>query len=275
MMFKQKAAIITTAIIILSVIVGVILVKTNQDIREKAAPLTNLSFSPSALTIIRGNNFTSNVKIDTGTNTLTGIDIELIYNPAIIQLTGVTPTSVISSFTNATTGQVIKNNIDSTNGKARFIAYTSNKTLGVTGAKNILTITGTVAGGATAGTYQINYGPLTAVAALNEGQNSVLNKTGFNITVTNPTPTATATATAQPTATSTPTVTPTPTVLPTATPVVYFDWDVDQNTFINVLDIGIVVDNYDLVPPNNPRADVDKDGNINIIDIGIIIDHYL
>ena len=65
-----------------------------------------------------------------------------------------------------------------------------------------------------------------------------------------------------------------PTVTPTATETTYADWDVVTDGFINVLDIGVVSDNYGSSSPTNLRADVNKDGMINVIDIGIIVDHY-
>lgn len=52
-------------------------------------------------------------------------------------------------------------------------------------------------------------------------------------------------------------------------------WDIDLNGIINIIDIGIVIDNYAKLPIANLRADVNSDGAVDIIDIGIIIDHYV
>ncbi len=274
---KLVNAVIFSIIITISIVVGVMLVKSNQDFREKAAPLTSLFFSQSPINVTKNQTINTVLKTDTGTNNVTGIDIELVYNPAVIQINSITPTNALSGFTSQASGSVIKNEINNTIGNARFIAYTFDKTRAITGAKNLLNISLTTTNDANAGQFKLDFGSHTMVASVNESQNSILNKTPLILNLTIPTPTATATVTATPTQTAIPTQTPTilPTILPTATPIVYADWDVDQNTFINVLDIGIVVDNYDLRPANNPRADVDKDGNINIIDIGIIIDHYI
>lgn len=190
-----------------------------------------------------------------------------------------TPTNAIIGFTNPTSGSIIKNEINNTTGNARFVAYTFDRTKAISGTKNLLNISLSTTNQLASGQYKLDFGSHTMIASVNESQNSLLNKTPLLLNLTVPTPTATATPTVTPTVTptATPTIAPTdtPTATPTATPIVFEDWDVDQNTLINVLDIGIVVDNYDLVEPTNPRADVDKDGNINIIDIGIIIDHYL
>lgn len=253
-------------VVAFSIIAGVILVNQKQFFTEKAAPTTNLTFSPASLNVMKGQSFTTDVKVSTGTNSITGVDIEILYNPATIQLTQLVPTAVLSNFTNIATGQVIKNEINNTTGNARFIAYVINKNLGVTGQQNILAISGTVASTAAPATYQINYGGLTSIAALNESQNAILSKSPLSITVTSPTPI--------PTVSPIPTPTRSPSPSPTASPIAYPNWDVDESGTITIVDIGIVVDDYGNPNPVRPRADVDKNGTINIVDIGIIVDHY-
>ncbi len=50
--------------------------------------------------------------------------------------------------------------------------------------------------------------------------------------------------------------------------------DVNNDNKVNIIDIGIVVDEYDSTSPNNPRADVNNSGKVDLIDIGIIVDKY-
>lgn len=50
--------------------------------------------------------------------------------------------------------------------------------------------------------------------------------------------------------------------------------DVNRDGKVNIIDIGIVIDNYGVRPPPNPQADLNNDGVANIVDIGIIIDNY-
>ena len=50
--------------------------------------------------------------------------------------------------------------------------------------------------------------------------------------------------------------------------------DVNNDDKINLIDIGIVIDNYDSTNPTNPRADVNGSGKVDLIDIGLIIDNY-
>jgi hypothetical protein len=68
-----------------------------------------------------------------------------------------------------------------------------------------------------------------------------------------------------------PTPTPTATSTPQASPM---PGDVNGDGHVNIVDIGIIIDNYRTSPPNDPRADLNHDGIVNIVDIGIVIDHY-
>lgn len=67
------------------------------------------------------------------------------------------------------------------------------------------------------------------------------------------------------------TLTPSPS--PSASPT-FRAGDVNRDGTVNIVDIGILVDNYSLVPLPYPRADLNSDGIVNIIDIGIVIDNY-
>ncbi len=50
--------------------------------------------------------------------------------------------------------------------------------------------------------------------------------------------------------------------------------DVNGDGKVDIIDIGIIIDNYSRVPVTNQNADVNSDGSVNIIDIGIVIDNY-
>lgn len=50
--------------------------------------------------------------------------------------------------------------------------------------------------------------------------------------------------------------------------------DVNLSGRVDIVDIGIVIDNYARSPLTNRAADVNADGKVDIIDIGIIIDNY-
>jgi hypothetical protein len=57
--------------------------------------------------------------------------------------------------------------------------------------------------------------------------------------------------------------------------VTYKIGDVNGDGKVNIVDIGIVVENYGATEPNLNGADVSGDGKVNIVDIGIIIDNYM
>lgn len=74
---------------------------------------------------------------------------------------------------------------------------------------------------------------------------------------------------------SIPTTSPTPTSSsspsPSPTPKI---GDVNNDGHVNLIDIGMVIDEYDKTNPSNPRVDVNGNGKVDLIDIGLIIDNY-
>jgi hypothetical protein len=50
--------------------------------------------------------------------------------------------------------------------------------------------------------------------------------------------------------------------------------DINSDGRVDIVDIGIIIDNYGKSPIPNPKADVNKDGRVDIVDIGIVIDSY-
>lgn len=194
------------------IVAGTYLVQKNQDIREKAAPSTSLSFFPTVVTKNPGQTFSLTINADTGSNQITGIDIEISYDPSAIQLTQMKGTTAIASLSS-----IIKNGeINNTTGKARFVAYTAVKTAAVTGNIDILDISGNILAGAANGQYPITFTATTTVSAVDEGQNVIINSTPATVTVTTGTTGGGATATATATGASA-TATATATTKPTAT----------------------------------------------------------
>jgi hypothetical protein len=64
------------------------------------------------------------------------------------------------------------------------------------------------------------------------------------------------------------------TPLPTPTGTAGKPGDINGDNKVNIVDIGIVIDNYGKNPIPNPKTDLNKDGKIDIVDIGIIVDNY-
>jgi hypothetical protein len=64
------------------------------------------------------------------------------------------------------------------------------------------------------------------------------------------------------------------TPIPSPTPTPIKTGDVNGDGVVNILDIGMIIDNYAKLPITNPAADLNHDGVVNILDIGIVIDNY-
>ncbi len=212
---KLLFSIIGVVVLAAGMIAGILLVQRNQELRERAAPATNLSLIPGTQSIQAGQPFTLNVKMDTGANYVTAVDLDLTFNPAVFQISKIQPTSSLANFTTVITSQV-----DNTGGKIRYAVLNLDKTTAINGSVNILTITGNIVSTSGNGQYQFAFGPETSAAATQEGVNVVVNKTGASVTVTGGSgtgPTATATSKATATATSTSKATATATSKGTST----------------------------------------------------------
>lgn len=86
-----------------------------------------------------------------------------------------------------------------------------------------------------------------------------------------------ATTQTAPPATATPRTNPTPTPRPGATPTPGSSGkvgDVNSDGHVDIIDIGILVDNYGKNPIPNPKADINHDGKVDIVDIGLVVDNY-
>lgn len=216
---KVVLYIISTLVLIAGIVVGVILVQQNQDIREKAAPATSVFISPANQSKNPGNTFTFSVNMDTGVNQITGVDIRLNYDPNLVEVTSIQKGSGISALDSQ-----ITNTFSNTTGKISYAIFTVNKTNAVTGSViSILTVNGNIKN--TAGNASFSFDPATTISGINEGQNVIINSTPGNIIISSargtatPTATATATATSRTTATATATSTATSTTKATNTSV--------------------------------------------------------
>jgi hypothetical protein len=227
-MKKPKVILVIIGILVLAggLVAGLLLVQQNENIARRAAPATVMYVTPASQSKAPGSTFTYSVKIDTGANAVTGVDVRMNFNPAAIQITSLQLGSGAGSL-----NQTIANTYDNATGKISFAVFTLNSSNSLTGSSiEVLKVNGTVKANAPAGSQTLSFDPATAASATQEGQNVLITKTQGTITVTGavtggtptatPTPTATGAKTPTPTPTRTPTLPPgaTPTRTPTATP---------------------------------------------------------
>lgn len=238
---KIIGSIIGVIVLVAGVAIGILLVRQQQDIREKAAPATALTIEPSTTTKNPGNTVDFSVVMDTGPNQVIGFQADLEFDPTVMQIVSVSKGSSVSSFDQA----VPSNNFDNATGTLVYRYYTLDKTRFITGPGiQILTISAVVKNDARAGNYQIKFSPNVAVAGLAENSNVLTNAspatlvitaplsaatptpTGSNSPVTadagTPTPTPSGIGTPAPSTSPTPTSTPNVggVILPTSTPTV-------------------------------------------------------
>ena len=230
-----KNIIIAATILIflgVSIFLGVYLVGKQTNISEKASPATAIFMTPGSQTKSAGQSFTFTVGMDTATNSVTGIDVRLNFDPSVMQVVSVQQGAGITNL-----DQTITNTYDNLTGKIAYSVFTLNSSKSVIGSGiEVLKINATVKSSATAGSYNITFDPATAASATQEGQNVLVSKSQSILVISGatsvasptvvPTPTnvgatvrPTATATARATTTASPRVSASPTVVPTPTTV--------------------------------------------------------
>lgn len=215
-----------------SIFLGVYLVGQQTNVSQRAAPATAMYISPGSQTKAPGATFSFSVNIDTSTNSVTGVDVRLKYDPAAMQIISLQQGAGVTNL-----NQTISNTYDNSAGTVNYAIFTLDGSKAVQGSGiEVLKVNAQVTDTAASGSYSLTFDPATAAAASQEGQNVLVSKSQGTLVVgggTAATPTATATAnataTATPTATATgtsnpqATATPTPavTATPTSQPTVY------------------------------------------------------
>lgn len=197
-------------ILISGVVGGLLLLKQNQEIRERAAPATTIYFQPQNTTASIGQTVNFDVLVDTGGNSLATVRLDINYDQNILQALSLT-------FNSSLLPQILRPVDLSVPG---VISGSAGITPGnpITGsAQKVATVSFKVLQEAPAGS-QITFGSNTSAysATTDEpiGSNLISSKIPATITIAaevTPTPT-------QPQATPTPTVTQAPGSTPTPTP---------------------------------------------------------
>lgn len=249
---KRKIFLILgTLILVAALIAGLIVVRNRTETRVGAAGVT-LSLNTPTTTVTKNNNFTVDVFIDTKGYSVTGADLKIKYNPQLIQFVSITQGNFLPVLfvPGAASGDIAS------------IVMGSDPSQPKTGTGILAKVTFKAIN---SGTANMTFGTGTAISALNQASNIADVMTGVNVTVTG--------ATTPPGASS-----PTPTApsggcQPPAGGGVKTG-DVNRDNCVNIIDIGIIIDNYRIQPIPDPRADVNNSGVVDIVDIGVVIDHY-
>lgn len=174
--------------------VGLSFVQKQQDIRKKAAPASTLSITPSSQIKNPGQSLNFTVRLDTGENDVMGVDFQLSFDPAVIQISQVSANSAISNFETE-----VKNIINNTTGKINYARFTTIATKAINGNFDIVSITGNVVDSASNGFSLLSFDSNSIVSALGEGQNVLISTVPGKIDVSGATDSPTDTPTPTPT----------------------------------------------------------------------------
>ncbi len=247
---KQIWLITILFVSIVAVVSGLFLLQKRQETRVGAQGVI-LKLVSTTTSVQRGSDIVVDVFMDTKGLSVTGIDLKVKFDKDKISFKSIRSSGLLPVVFKE--GNVI-------NDTAQIVLGSD-----VTTPKNGTGILAQIVFSATgSGVTNIGFDSSTAVAALGQNTNIVDTLTGLSITVLGPT--------SLPTSSPLPTSTGVPS--PTSTPGLGKRGDIDENGFVNIVDIGIAIDNYGLDKPFNLKADIDKNGIVNIVDIGIIIDNY-
>ncbi len=175
---KSVYVAIAIALTIVGIIAGVNLIKSPLSLEKKAAPSTIVLLTPSFQEVNLGKSFNSIVTVDSDQNKITGIDLEIQFDSSVMKIDSITPTSELVNFKS-----IIKNEIDNTNGKIRYAAFTVDKSLGVSGKLGLLNIVGSIPSNGTQGNFKLTFADSTMIVATGEGQNVITARSDADIKI--------------------------------------------------------------------------------------------
>lgn len=183
---KYILGLLALALLTIGIAVGTLLVRENQDIREKAAPATTAYISPLTQDVEVEKEFYFSVKMDSGENIISGADIRVTFDPQSFEVISIEKGEGITKFDN-----VLSSTFDNTAGSIRYITFTVNKTKAVTGTGIEIFKVKAKAKTARIDKYNITLDPQTIASGLDEAQNIITSLTSGSINlVAAPLPTA-------------------------------------------------------------------------------------
>ncbi|MBI2590659.1 MAG: hypothetical protein HYW33_02135 [Candidatus Blackburnbacteria bacterium] len=200
--------IIVLVLLIVGLVVGMLLVKQQQDLRKNAAPATTLSVLPPTKTANVGEEVSLTIQMSTGTNTATGAELHVTFDPQKLTLKDFTPLTEMLPVV------FVSPQINNTTGTANITlsAQPANPPQGQGGLATLKFIA------KAPGVATVNFAPQTLVAGIGEGTNVLASQNSASITVLAPATAVLPTGTTPiPSAAATPTTSPA--VTPTGNPV--------------------------------------------------------
>ncbi len=203
-MKKIALSVLIVLLLMLGVGAGVYLVRTQQDFREKAAPSSSLTLTPSKTNPKIDETFTVSANIQTGSNQVYGVEMHVTFDASKVEAIGA------SNSTFFTNPKNIGPSIDNTSGTLTYTVYLDPNSTPRQGQGSVAVFTFK---GKSAGNTTIGLSSETAVTSTGDLGQNVL--TGTNPAVLTIESSAQATSTPTPTTSSN---SPTPTSLVSATP---------------------------------------------------------
>lgn len=168
------------AILVLSLVFGLKLIKNRQQAKVGAAPASTMFISPTNQSVKVGDDITFSVRIDTSENRITGVDIAANFDPTIYEVTSISRGENVDAFEHT-----ILSNYDNTTGYLVFSAFTVDVNKAVTGSNiEVLKINAKVSNNINAiGTHSLRLDISSAASAVSESQNVITGRQDASFTV--------------------------------------------------------------------------------------------
>lgn len=174
---KQNSQFLVVAVFAFALL-ACIAVFHNKD-RAEAAPNSTVYINPSSATPAQNSAFNLDAVINPGTNSVSAVEIHVVFDPARLRLNSITPNSVSGAFTDILQAAQINNS----NGTASIILSTGGSSSGyVTSITTMATLNFTAIA---SGTSSVNLTG-TMAAAQNESSDVITTRTGATVTAAAP-----------------------------------------------------------------------------------------
>lgn len=228
-----------------------------------------LTFTPPTQEITPNTTFSVPIAITAGTTKVSAVEIEVIFDPAKLNLISVTQGTFL---TNILSSPVI------TTGKVYFsYAVPPEMSGGKTGPGNLATLNFKAL---STGQTNLVFGNNTLVAALGATSNVLKQASSIALTILSsstptPTPTPTITPSTIPSAIPSPLASATPSPTPTSNPADLVDTGDVTGDQVNLYDYNVFVINYDKTgTPGFIKSDITQNGIVDLYDYNMFVIEY-